>query len=63
MLQPDYEGGGVMEESKFRQQLEQRNKNHQKKHGKYFHFEKFKKFFKGKPFKGSDLEILNYLFS
>ncbi|XP_023342300.1 uncharacterized protein LOC111712024 [Eurytemora carolleeae] len=29
---PDYEGGGVMEESKFRQQLEQRNKNHQKKH-------------------------------
>lgn len=29
---PDYEGGGVMEESKFRQQLEQRNKTHQKKH-------------------------------
>ena len=34
MLQPDYEGELGMDESKFRQELEKRNKRADKKHGR-----------------------------
>jgi hypothetical protein len=33
LLQPDYEAQTLMEEAKFRQQLEQRSKRSEKKHG------------------------------
>jgi hypothetical protein len=35
-LQPDYEAQTLMEEAKFRQQLEQRSKRSEKKHGKSY---------------------------
>ena len=34
LLQPDYDAQTLMEEAKFRQQLEQRSKRSEKKHGK-----------------------------
>jgi hypothetical protein len=34
LVQPDYEAQTLMEEAKFRQQLEQRSKRSEKKHGK-----------------------------
>ncbi len=35
-MQPDYEAQTLMEEAKFRQQLEQRSKRSEKKHGRCY---------------------------